>query len=176
MIGRARRFAARRSDRYAQPTERWDRSRRLGARRSRCPYSDRRVNGQSTVTGRGPLPPTADVGTAGLAARRPARSRPPDHSPSEVDRACQECTSVLSRLIALSTSTDGQETRRRAFDGPLTSGSVERSVSEEVLMLLLWVSAVVLAAALAASIVVLVRMRPSDAAPARGREVGTSGT
>jgi hypothetical protein len=33
-IGRARRFAARRSDRYAQPTERWDRSR--GARRSRC--------------------------------------------------------------------------------------------------------------------------------------------
>jgi hypothetical protein len=63
------------------------------------------------VAGRGPLP-TADVGTAGLAARRPARSRPPDHSPSEVDRACQEYTSVLSLLlIAVGVSTDGQEAR-----------------------------------------------------------------
>jgi hypothetical protein len=56
----------------------------------------------------------------------------------------------------------------------LTSGSVERSVSEEVPMLLLWVCAVVLAVALAASIVVLMRMRPSDVARAWGREVGTS--
>jgi hypothetical protein len=41
-------------------------------------------------------------------------------------------------------------------------------------MLLLWVCAVVLAVALAASIVVLMRMRPSDVARAWGREVGTS--
>jgi hypothetical protein len=90
--------------------------------------------------------------------RRQVRARPVD-----------ECTPLRCRHPP-----ESQEAGRLAFDCLLTLRSVERSVSEEVPILLPWVCAVVPVVAFAASILVRVRMRPSDAARARVREAGTS--